>query len=178
MIIPPTTMQLRPVHDDDHEWLVELHNDPDVLQNLTNPKPITMEHHLAWWHATRTNTKQLRLIFTVGGERVGFTKFYNVDRTNRNLVLGADIHKSHRGKGHAKNMWAMMLNVSFLSYQVHRVSLTTAEYNVIGQRVYKGLGFKEEGRLVQSLYRDEKYHDQILMYMLSEDWLNTTNEGS
>jgi RimJ/RimL family protein N-acetyltransferase len=165
-------MQLRSVEPGDHEWLVELHNDPEVLHNLTDPQPITMDQHMAWWDRTCIDPQQLRLIFTVNDERVGFTKFYNIDRVNHNCVLGADIHHDHRGKGYAKNMWAMMLNVSFLSLQMYRVSLTTAEYNAIGQRVYRALGFKEEGRLVKSLYRDGAFHDQLCMYMLRDDWLH------
>lgn len=177
MIIPSTSMQLRPVQDDDHGWLVELHNDPEVLRNVTHPEPITMEQHMAWWDSNiRGNSKQLRMIFTVEGQRVGFTKFYDIDRTNRCCALGADIHKDHRGKGLAKSMWAMMLNVSFIAIQLHRVSLTTAEFNTVGQRVYRGLGFKDEGKLVQSLYRDGSFHDQLCMYMLAEDWLPALEE--
>jgi len=177
MIIPATTRQLRGVLATDHEWLVDLHNDPDVLKNLTNPEPITMSQHMTWWEATRNNPRQLRLIFTVDNKPVGFTKFYDIDRVNKNCVLGADIHRDHRGKGYAKDMWAMMLNVSFFSLQMQRVSLTTAEYNVIGQRVYKGLGFKEEGRLVKSLYRDGQFYDQICMYMLGDDWTKEVVNG-
>lgn len=179
MIIPPTSMQLRAVEEGDHPWLVELHNDPEVLRNLTNPEPITPDQHRAWWDRTRVDPGQLRLIFTVDGQRVGFTKFYGIDRANHCCVLGADIHRDHRGKGYAKNMWAMMLNVSFIALQLQRVGLTTAEFNEIGQRVYRGLGFKEEGRLVKSLYRDGTYHDQICMYMLRDDWLpDPTKEQS
>lgn len=171
MIFPPTNMQLRAPADGDHPWLVALHNDPEVLRNLTDPRPITLEQHLGWWYGIRIDPKQLRLVFTVDGDPVGFTKFYNIDRVNNNCVLGADIHKNHRGRGLARLMWAMMLNVSFMSLNLKRVSLTTADYNVIAQRVYNGLGFKEEGRQVKSLHRDGQYHDQICMYMLDEDWL-------
>ncbi len=170
MIIPPPNMQLRIVTDDDHKWLIALHNDPEVLKNLTNPDAITMAQHVLWWEKTKIDQQQLRLIFTVNDEPVGFTKFYNIDSANSNCMLGADIHKDHRGKGYAKNMWAMMLNVSFFSMHMYRVSLTTAEFNTVGQRVYRGLGFKEEGRLVKSLYRECHFHDQICMYMLKDDW--------
>ena len=161
---------LRPVEDSDHEWLVELHNDPVVLHNMTHPQPITMAHHLAWWEKIRHDHRQLRLIFVMDGKRVGFTKFYGIDRANQNCVLGADIHGDFRGQGLAKVMWSLMLRKCFDELGLHRVSLTTAEYNTVGRRVYEGLGFKDEGRLVQSLFRDGKFHDQILMYLLREDW--------
>ena len=167
----PATMQLREVKDDDHEWLVELHNDPDVLYNLTNPQPIRLIDHMAWWERIRSNPHERRFIFEVDGARVGFTKFYTIDRINSSCVLGADIHKDHRGKGLAKFMWNLMLEQVFALWRLHRVSLTTAEYNRIGQRVYQNLGFKEEGRMVQSLKRGDRYFDQICMSMLRPDWV-------
>jgi len=163
-------MLLRPVDEDDHAWLVELHNDPEVLHNLTHPQPITMAQHLAWWTKISHDQRQLRLVFVVDNFRVGFTKFYDIDLSNNNCVLGADIHKDHRGQGLAKYMWSLMLERCFKGMQLNRVSLTTASYNDVGQRVYRKLGFITEGRLTQSLYRDNQYWDQICMYMLRENW--------
>ncbi|MEO5741994.1 MAG: GNAT family protein [Vicinamibacterales bacterium] len=156
---------LRDVRDDDHRWLVELHNDPDVLYNLTDPKPITLESHLAWWKSLNQNS-QIRKVFCVDDERAGFTKFYNIDRTNRNCVLGADLHREFRGRGLARHMWTLMLHVCFEDLKLHRVSLTTAEYNARARHVYSTLGFLQEGRMIASLHRDEKYYDQICMYLL------------
>ena len=51
------------------------------------------------------------------------------------------------------------------------MGLTTAEYNAVGRHVYGRLGFKEEGRLVKSLWRDGAFHDQVMMYMLREEWI-------
>lgn len=156
-------------------FLVELHNDPVVLHNLTDPRPITIEHHLEWWAKIVNSSDQRRLIFTVGEDRVGFTKFYDIDQVNRSCILGADIHGDHRGKGYAKTMWSLMLDMAFTTLKLHRVCLTTAEYNLIGRRLYTGLGFKEEGRLTQSLYRDGKFYDQLGMYMLRDDWEKRRN---
>jgi RimJ/RimL family protein N-acetyltransferase len=162
---------LRPVlYDDDHDWLVDLHNDPVVLENLTNPVPITMAQHLAWWDRISHDAFEMRLIFTVDGARAGFTKFYQINRANNNCTLGADLHQSYRGKGLANPMWKLMLNKCFDDIGLHRVSLTAAEFNEISQRVYRRLGFKEEGKLIQSLYRKGKYYDQIMMYLLRNDW--------
>jgi diamine N-acetyltransferase len=162
-------MILREVNSEDHEWLVELHNDPAVLVNLTNPHPITIESHTAWWNSLNFN-KEKRYIFCSEQNRIGFTKFYSIDSNNNNCILGADIHKDYRGKGYAKIMWQLMLKKCFEELDLHRVSLTTASYNLIAQKVYKTLGFKEEGRQIDALYRDGKYFDCICMYLLKEDW--------
>lgn len=147
---------------------MDLHNDPDVLRNVTDPTPITIESHVAWWKS-RGNSERY-LIFCVDGERVGFTKFRPIDKVNMNVVLGADIHKDHRGKGYAKQMWHLMLEHSFVDLGMHRASLITAEYNEKAIHVYKKLGFVEEGRNVELLHRDGKFYDAICMYVLDRDW--------
>tara|TARA_Y100000593_G_scaffold11666_1_gene20914 strand:- start:23329 stop:23862 length:534 start_codon:yes stop_codon:yes gene_type:complete len=159
---------MRDVTDDDHHWLVELHNDPLVLKNLTNPTPITLNDHMKWW-GTIDGKTEIRKIFCVNGEKVGFCKFYKIDHNNLNCVLGADIHITHRGKGYSKPMWRLMLNFCYDTLKLKRTGLTTVEYNHIGQRVYKYLGFKVEGKLLKSLLREGKWYDQICMYHLS-DW--------
>lgn len=169
LIVPPN-MLLRAVNDNDHEFLVDLHNDPVVLYNITNPQPITLSQHLSWWKKVSHDRRQLRLIFEVDNQQAGFCKFYDINHVNQNCVLGADLAIQFRNRGLAKYMWQLMLITAFKGLQLHRVSLTTAEYNTVAQHVYKGLGFKEEGRLIQSLFRDGRYYDQLLMYLLTNDW--------
>ena|SRR3990167_3160564 len=164
------TYYLREVKESDHEWLVELHNDPEVLRNITDPRSITIEQHLAWWSSISSDPRQLRLMFAIGDEQVGFTKFYNIDRANSSCTLGADIHKKHRGHGYAHIMWTLMLDRVFLDMKLHRAALTTAEYNAIGIHIYRKLGFREEGRLEQSLLRDGVFRDQICMRLLRPEW--------
>jgi len=165
----PANFSLRSVDDKDHSWLIELHNDPAVLYNMHDPRPITRERHMSWWDGVVTDPQQERLIFYSNEEKVGFAGF-RFDYINKSCVLGANIHKSFRGQGLAKYMWALMLNRCFDYHMLHRVSLLTAEYNEIGKRLYTNLGFKEEGRQVQSLRRDNEFYDCISMYMLKNDW--------
>lgn len=153
----------------DHEFLAQLHNDPLVLRNITNPEKITLESHLSWWNSLNFE-RERRFIFKVDDQNAGFVKFYQIDKINKNCVLGADLHIDFRGKGLSKHMWTMMLEYCFQNLQMHRVSLTTASFNLIAQNVYKGLGFKEEGRKIQSMLRDESFNDEICMYMLKEMW--------
>jgi RimJ/RimL family protein N-acetyltransferase len=162
--------ELVDVDENDHHFLVELHNDPDVLRNLTDPTPITLESHMRWWRGLNPD-REVRKIFTINGQRAGFCKFYQIDKRNMSCVLGADLHRDFRGHGYSYLMWEHMLNECFFVMSLHRVSLTTAEYNDIAQRVYRKLGFLEEGKMVDSLFRDGRFYDQICMYMLKDHYL-------
>lgn len=166
----PPQMELRSVSDDDHEWLVELHNDPLVLHNTRDPRPITLAQHMAWWERTRYSSTEQRLVFTVDDQRVGFTKLYVIDRYNGHCVLGADLHPTYRGRGLAKYMWTLVLDRCFGELGLHRVGLSTMEYNAPARRVYEGLGFLVEGSIRHCHFRDGEYHDAVCMYMLRDQW--------
>ena len=120
-----------------------------------------------WWNNLDSD-KEYRKIFCVDGVNAGFCKFYKIDEENKNCVLGADLHKDFRGKGLAKVMWRLMLDLCFQEWKLNRVSLTTAEFNETAIHVYEQLGFMREGRLINSLLRDGIYFDQVCMYMLRE----------
>jgi RimJ/RimL family protein N-acetyltransferase len=189
----PHYMKLREIADSDHDFLIELHNDPAVLRNMTDPTPINPCSHYAWWDKVRHNHKMLRLIFEIHDARVGVVKVNDIDRINQCCWAGGDIHKYYRGNGYAKYMWTLLLDVCFGDITdtefgmfdhipspvssnkigrlgLHRVGLTTASYNEVGQRVYRQLGFKDEGVRHADLYRDGKFYDSICMYMLKDDW--------
>lgn len=158
---------IKPKYLEDHRWLVSLHNDPLVLDNVTNSSPITLQSHLKWYNSLNPEKSDI-MIFTVDDERVGIAKLNPIDKINKSVVMGADIHKDFRGKGYATKLWNLMIDRSINEHECHRLSLTTAVYNDIGRHLYGKLGFKEEGRLIESLCRDGRFYDQICMYRLAE----------
>jgi len=169
MLCDSHKFELRDVASDDHKWLVELHNDPLVLYNVTDPTPITLESHLQWWNGLNPD-RDVRLIFCVDGARAGFCKFYDIDNSNKHCVLGADLYRDFRGKGFAKEMWTKMLDVCFGDMGLRQVSLITAEYNKIAFRVYENIGFKVQGVQKGLLLRKGVFFDAIEMSICKEQW--------
>lgn len=163
-------IRLKSIEDVDHEFLVELHNDPVVLKNLTHPEPITLEHHLTWWNSVKDNACQARFVICNDNAKIGLAKFYDIDRTNRSCALGADLHRDFRGLRLARPVWREMLRTAFIAFDLHRVWLTTAEYNDVARYVYTTLGFKTEGRFERSLLREGVFYDQIIMRLFREEW--------
>jgi RimJ/RimL family protein N-acetyltransferase len=154
---------LRDVEESDHSWLIELHNDPVVLNHMTHPEPITEQSHKKWWKSICEDSNQERFIFCVDGESVGITKF-KFDFWNERCELGADIYKAFRGKGFAKPMWKLMLE-KCSERNVRAVFLTTIEFNEIAIKIYRDIGFVDCGRFPSSLRREDKWYDEIFMTM-------------
>jgi RimJ/RimL family protein N-acetyltransferase len=65
-----------------------------------------------------------------------------------------------------------MVKHCFETLNLHRVWLHVFEYNPRGQKAYLKVGFQREGVLRQSIFREGRYWDTIVMAILREDWNN------
>ena len=64
-----------------------------------------------------------------------------------------------------------MLDVAFGEMSLHRVDLYVLEFHVSALAMYKALGFKTEGHLVEARRAGGKYWNAYYMAMLDEEWL-------
>jgi RimJ/RimL family protein N-acetyltransferase len=74
-------------------------------------------------------------------------------------------------KGLGTEAIRLMLDYGFRTLNLHRIELFVHDFNERAQKAYKKLGFVEEGRKREALYSDGKYHDEILMAILKEEWM-------
>lgn len=89
------------------------------------------------------------------------------------LVKVIDIgEKEYWGQGYGKEALSILLNYAFQELNLHRVSLRVFSFNEKAIKLYKNLGFKEEGNSRQSLYRNGHWHDILHMGILKEEFIN------
>ncbi len=50
--------------------------------------------------------------------------------------------------------------------------LTVSEKNIGAIKAYTNANFKTEGIMRQAFYRDEKFHDKVIMAILKEEYIN------
>lgn len=164
-------IRFRQLSADDLEWARLLHNDPEVLGMVTDPHIVTQEEQLAWFDRLSKSPSSRRLVSIINEERVGIVRLDNIDIYNRSVCIGMDIHKDHRGKGFAKPLYKDLVSKLFKQEYHHRIWLLVADYNERAKHIYLQLGFKEEGRARDALYRNGSYHDYLMMSILSHEWL-------
>jgi RimJ/RimL family protein N-acetyltransferase len=63
--------------------------------------------------------------------------------------------------------------MGFQELNLHRIMLTVSDENKRAIKAYAKANFKTEGVMKQACYRDDKYHDKIIMAILREEWLGT-----
>ena len=159
----------RPILKEDLEWARCLHNDPEVLSVLTDPHEVSKEEQESWYEKLRNSKSSLRIVVEKD-ERIGLIRMDEIDNHNFSLLIGLDIVREYRGRGLSKSIYEIIFKKIFSEQNMHRCWLMVSDYNQRAHNLYKKLGFVEEGRLKDRLFRNGKFHDYIVMRMLKSEW--------
>ncbi|KAL3462761.1 acyl-CoA N-acyltransferase [Aspergillus heterothallicus] len=84
--------------------------------------------------------------------------------------LGISFAAGHRGKGYGGEVINWALDWAFQHAGLHRVSLGAFSYNENALKLYRKLGFVEEGREREGIYHCRGWHDIVLLSMLEHEW--------
>ncbi|KAL4798746.1 acyl-CoA N-acyltransferase [Aspergillus venezuelensis] len=89
---------------------------------------------------------------------------------SRSATLGISLTAGYRGQGYGSEAIDWALDWAFGAAGLHRVNLGAFSYNEGALRCYRSLGFVEEGREREVVYRDRRWFDAVLFSMLEYEW--------
>lgn len=94
-----------------------------------------------------------------------------IDMYNRSGMIGIMIGgEENRGKGFGKEAMLIILKHGFIDINLESINLGTWEYNKPAISLYKKLGFKEIGRMRKARIVGNRYFDEVMMDMTSEEY--------
>lgn len=163
-------VKLRAMGPADAEALWRWNHDPDVMRWMDDNHPSTPEHVRKWLEDRPRNSygDLLLGIETLSdGRLIGLVALH--DAQPETGIAELDIYlgeKDHWGKGYATDAMRTVCRYGFDEMRLHKITLTVVTENLGAQRVYRKVGFVEEGRLRQTFRRDGKWYDQFTMGLL------------
>jgi RimJ/RimL family protein N-acetyltransferase len=92
------------------------------------------------------------------------------------LTIGLG-EKETWGKGNGREAMELILNFVFNELNLHRIQLTVFSYNERAIKLYKRLGFQQEGVFREHILRDGKRYDMILFGLLAREWAKASNRS-
>ena len=115
------------------------------------------------------------LIETLEGEQVvGFVRYTLIPFPDGDLPhpeIGFGIPEaSAQGKGFAGEAVRLLVDYLFSGYPCERISAFTDVMNIPAQKLLEHAGFKQEGALRHSLFRDGQWQDMVVYGLLRQDW--------
>jgi len=173
-MIQNDTLRIRGIEKRDLEFLRNLRNDPSTWLHLTTVHFITEPEQEAWFNNPPPGQKFY--VVEVRDVPVGMVRTSLFDRQNRSLCIGADIHPDYRGRGYGKATYELFLKYCFRFLNLHRVWLSVLETNTVAKSLYEKMGFQEEGRQREAVFRDGRYVDYIMMSILKDEYNQRVTE--
>lgn len=104
-----------------------------------------------------------------GGHVEGFAILQGLASEHRSILLKRiAVRTPNRGVGRA--LLRFVADRVFRQHRAHRLWLDVFETNVRARHTYRCFGFREEGMLRESKWRDGRFHSQVLMSLLEQEY--------
>ena len=164
--------KLRAIEREDLPTFVRWFNDPEVRQYLAMYMPMSMAEEEQWFeHQLEDRDGKVFAIETEDSVHIGNIGLHSIDWKNRRAYLGIVIgEKEYWGRGYGSDAIRALLGFAFGEVNLHRVYLTVYGYNERAIRCYEKCGFRHEGRLREARFSDGRYHDELMMGILREEF--------
>ena len=133
---------------------------------LHDSRTFTLHEAILWFPTTQVKY----YIIENDGEKIGYFRMSNYSEMNKNIYIGADLHENYRGKGFGYLAYKMFIDFLFETINLHKISLEVLETNGIAMKLYKKLGFVEEGRKREEIKKGGLYFDSVIMSILKSEW--------
>lgn len=102
------------------------------------------------------------------GLHLGNVKIEPIDYDNRKAEIGLMIgDKGFWGKGYGTEAMSIATRFCFNDLGLNRITLGVIADNIPAIKVYKKVGFVQEGLLIEDVIRDGKKYNRIIMALLN-----------
>jgi RimJ/RimL family protein N-acetyltransferase len=165
-------LTIRVLEHQDLEAARLMHNDNTTLLQLTDVDHISEEQQEKWFISFTSSNKSKRfsVLENKTGEFVGLFRVDQIDWVNRSACIGLDIKADKRGLGYAKEAYAYFFDYYFNQCGLNRLYLATLETNAVALNLYRSLGFQDEGKWREAVFRNGQFVDYIWLGLLRADY--------
>lgn len=166
---------LRPIREEDIEKFYIWRNNIEIKNDaLMHPFPVTIHQEKEWFQKIALS-KDNRLIFLgieykETHELIGFVKLFDINWINQNCYFGIVIgNQSFHGKGLGKEATKLIIEYAFKNLNLKKILLEVVDINIKAIKLYKKLGFDEEGLLKRQVMIDGKWKNVLIMSLFKNE---------
>jgi len=169
-------VELKAIEPDNLGTYTRWFQDPEVLRLLT-PATVKPWSSVAEKRAIERMARggddavHFAIHVLTDGQLIGNCSLQAIDGKNRTAGLGIVIgERAYWGRGFGSDALRLMLRYGFSELNLHRIWLKVLAFNERAIRAYNKIGFVEEGRLREAVYRDGRYWDELMMAVLRTEY--------
>lgn len=166
-------IELKRLTENELELMMNWRMREDITKQMLSSPKLTMDGQRKWFEKLGHKQSEIRWIVWADDKPVGSMYIVDIDYDNKRCETG----------------WFIAERGGFTLREIIRLqqSLTQYAFDVLGMnRIYgdvidtnystamllsRLIGYKEEGRLIQHVHKDDGFHDVILMAIVKDEWV-------
>jgi len=167
---------LRPVRRSDKQFFLKWCNDPEVIQFDTDYVPLTEMEQEKWWTEPSSSDGSnvhfmMEAVVQDGAKPVGFLGLHYIDHKDRHASAGIIIgEKDYWSRGYGAEAAGLLLRYGFEELNLHRIYAGIWSFNARSLGLCLKMGFREEGRRREAVFKNGVYCDEVMFGLLRSDW--------
>lgn len=164
-------LRLRPLEREDLRFVHDLDNNESVMHYwFEEPYEAFVELCDLYDKHIHDQTER-RFVAEVDGQRVGLVELVEINHIHRRAEFQIIVAPEHQGKGHATVASRLAIEYAFFVLNLYKLFLIVDVDNEAAIKVYRRLGFVEEGVLRQEFFVNGEYRDALRMALFQPDFI-------
>ncbi|MFP4038834.1 MAG: GNAT family N-acetyltransferase [Candidatus Nanohaloarchaea archaeon] len=162
---------LRPVEEDDIEFLQELVQHRDVRNTIGRPPiPVNKKEEEEHIEKVSSNGDAAYFLIEFEGEKAGTISLHGLKSEYRKGEFGISIHPDFHNMGIGTEAVKMIVEYGFDTENLHKIRGGHLEDNIPSRKVMEKAGLQEEGRERDYKYVDGEWKDVIWMSIIEDEY--------
>lgn len=168
--------------EDDYKIINKWRNDPNIQKLVSTSFKYVSESIEKEWVKQKMmdNRKDVYLAICLkdNNQMIGYSSLNNIDYINRTADSGGIVIDPEYQDGIAMyESGVLKRKLAFDDYNLNRLVGKCLCEHKVSLCMMEAAGFKKEGILRQSIYKNGSYHDQFILSLLREDYYTLLNNN-
>jgi len=163
---------LRGVRRKDIQYFLKWLDDPEISKPLDRYLPISEIGEENW--VLEIERKKDVIVFTIVDKKtrepIGNCGFHKIDFKNQRAEVGILIGREYWGKGYGSEALELLISYGFVQLNLNSIASLVVSSNERSLRLHKKVGFKIQGRMRDSIFVDNEFHDMLYLDILRSEW--------
>lgn len=173
VFLPGRLVNLRPAQKSDLPFVTRWINDPEVRKFLATNSPMTERQEEAWYENLGKDDKNVTLVIeTKDHVPIGVMGIHKINWRTGVGTTGAFIGEpEYWNRGFGTDAKMILLDYAFNTLGLRKICSDVIAFNKRSLHYSLHCGYQIEGCLRKHIFRNGRFHDQIVLGVFRREWL-------